>query len=161
MMFSHLMGRRHRQGFVDDLYKNRVWPFSDVDLSQSQLLEIAKANAENDSNLSERIKTRRSDEVLLKRRNSNFLTDKFSGISSLATRKSSLDFGTGWNWVHSRWRKGELRQGSLWRREEGLEGNTWLHLASPSLSEEAVNGWRSRAKAGIGQGDGLNDSAVG
>ena len=65
MMFNHLMGRRHRQGFVDDLYKNRVWPFSDVDLSRSQLLEIARANAENDSNLGQRIKTRRSDEVLL------------------------------------------------------------------------------------------------
>ena len=72
MMFSHLMGRRHRQGFVDDLYKNRRWPFSNVDLSQSQLLEIATANAENNSNLSERIKTRRSDEVLLRRRNNIF-----------------------------------------------------------------------------------------
>ena len=62
-MFNHLMGRRHRQGFVDDLYKNRVWPFRDVDLSWSQLLEIAKGNAENDSNLGERIKTRISNEV--------------------------------------------------------------------------------------------------
>ena len=66
-MFNHLMSRGHRQGFVEHLYKNRHWPFRDIDLSRSQLLEIASANAENNGNLAERIKTRRSDEVFLER----------------------------------------------------------------------------------------------
>ena len=134
LMFNHLMGRRHRQGFVDDLYKNRVWPFRDVDLSRSQLLEIARANSENDSNLGERIKTRISDEVLLRGRHYIFLKDKLSGISSVASRKGPVDLGTGWNWLHSRWRTGELWQGSIWshfwaRREGRQEGKD--RLTSP------------------------------
>ena len=99
-MFDHLMSRRHRQGFVEHLYKNRRWPFRDIDLSRSKLLEIATANAENNCNLGERIKTRRSDEVFLERI-SYSLKAIFSGISSLASRQGSLDPGKGWHWLHS------------------------------------------------------------
>ena len=99
-MFNHLMSRGHRQEFVEHLYKSRPWPFPDIVLSRSQLLEIAIANAENNGNLGERIKTRRSDEVVLERISFS-LKDKVSGVSSLASRQGSLDPGKGRQWLHS------------------------------------------------------------
>ena len=60
-MFSHLMGFRHRQAFVEDYYRED--PAQVMDLTQSELLNYARKHAENDDNLHERIKTRRSDEV--------------------------------------------------------------------------------------------------
>ena len=105
MMFHHLMSRRHRQRFVDQLYKNRRWPFRNIDLSPSQLLEIADANAENKADLDKKIKTRRSDEVFLERTPPTLspspLKAKFSGIPGLASRKGSLDPGKGRHWLHS------------------------------------------------------------
>ena len=58
-MFSHIMGHRHRQMFVETLYKDDP---TVLDLSQSNLLSYARRHAENGDNLNERIKTRRSDE---------------------------------------------------------------------------------------------------
>ena len=66
-MYNHLLGKVHRQNFVEEKYKRRHWPFHHLDLSRSQLLEIAKDNAENNCNLGERIKTRKSDEVFMER----------------------------------------------------------------------------------------------
>merc|ERR1719430_3036479 len=58
-MFSHLMGHRHRQRFVE-------WQHPDnhdyLDMSQGELLKLAKNYAENLENLNVKIKTRRSDE---------------------------------------------------------------------------------------------------
>ena len=79
-MFTHLMSGRHRQHFVEHLYKNRQWPFHDIELSQRKLLEIAKEHAENKANLGEKIKTRKSDEVFLER-NSFSLKDKISRLT--------------------------------------------------------------------------------
>ena len=58
-MFSHIMGHRHRQMFVETLYKDDP---KVLDLSQSDLLSYARRHAENGDNLNDRIKTRRSDE---------------------------------------------------------------------------------------------------
>ena len=60
-MFSHLMGQKHRQRFVEDLHKDN--PARYLDLSQGELLKMAKKYAENDKDLNVIIKTRRSDEV--------------------------------------------------------------------------------------------------
>ena len=59
-MFSHIMGYKHRQMFVETTYKDDP---SVLDLSQSELLGYARRHAENGDNLNEKIKTRRSDEV--------------------------------------------------------------------------------------------------
>ena len=61
-MFSHIMGYKHRQMFVEQTYKDDP---KVLDLSQSELLGYARRYAENGDNLNERIKTRRSDEVML------------------------------------------------------------------------------------------------
>ena len=66
-MYNHILGRVHRQKFVEDKYKRRRWPFHHLDLSRNQLLEIAKDCAENNCNLGKMIKTRKSDEVFLER----------------------------------------------------------------------------------------------
>lgn len=58
-MFSHIMGYKHRQQFVEEIYKD---DHNVLDLSQSELLGHARRHAENGDNLNERIKTRRSDE---------------------------------------------------------------------------------------------------
>ena len=58
-MFSHIMGYKHRQMFVEETYKDDP---KVLDLSQSELLSYARRHAENGDNLNERIKTRRSDE---------------------------------------------------------------------------------------------------
>ena len=60
-MFSHIMGHKHRQMFVEELYKDDP---KVIDLSQSELLSYARRYAENGDNLNDRIKTRRSDEVI-------------------------------------------------------------------------------------------------
>ena len=60
-MFSHLMGQKHRQRFVEDIHKDN--PARYLDLSQGELLKMAKKYAENDKDLNVIIKTRRSDEV--------------------------------------------------------------------------------------------------
>ena len=61
-MFSHIMGYKHRQMFVEELFKDDP---KVLDLSQSELLSYARRYAENGDNLNDRIKTRRSDEVML------------------------------------------------------------------------------------------------
>ena len=58
-MFSHIMGYKHRQQFVEEIYKDDS---SVLGLSQSELLSHARRHAENGDDLKERIKTRRSDE---------------------------------------------------------------------------------------------------
>ena len=60
-MFSHIMGYKHRQMFVEELFKDDP---KVLDLSQSELLSYARRYAENGDNLNDRIKTRRSDEVM-------------------------------------------------------------------------------------------------
>ena len=60
-MFSHIVGYKHRQAFVEELYKDN--PSHVLDLSQKELLEYARKNAENTFDLSVKIKTRRCDEV--------------------------------------------------------------------------------------------------
>ena len=64
-MFNHLLGKVHRQKFVEDKYNRRPWPYDYLDLSQKELLKIAKKYAENSCNLSQRIRTRNSDEVFM------------------------------------------------------------------------------------------------
>ena len=61
-MFSHIMGYKHRQMFVEELFKDDP---KVLDLSQSELLSYARRYAENGDNLNERIQTRRGDEVML------------------------------------------------------------------------------------------------
>ena len=63
-MFSHIMGYKHRQMYVEEFYRDDV---SVLDLSQAKLLDYARKHAENGDNLNDRIKTRRSDEVRLAR----------------------------------------------------------------------------------------------
>ena len=60
-MFSHIMGYKHRQMFVEEIFKDDP---KVLDLSQSELLSYARRFAENGDNLNDRIKTRRSDEVM-------------------------------------------------------------------------------------------------
>ena len=60
-MFSHLMGQRHRQRFVEEIYKDD--PSRVMDLSQGDLLKYARNHNENGDDLRKRIRTRRSDEV--------------------------------------------------------------------------------------------------
>ena len=60
-MFSHIMGYKHRQMFVEEIFKDDP---KVLDLSQSELLSYARRYAENGDNLNDRIKTRRSDEVM-------------------------------------------------------------------------------------------------
>eukprot|EP00092_Neocalanus_flemingeri_P015622 GFUD01016910.1.p1 GENE.GFUD01016910.1~~GFUD01016910.1.p1 ORF type:complete len:552 (+),score=129.19 GFUD01016910.1:89-1744(+) len=59
-MFSHLMGHRHRQRFVEAIYKDD--PSRVMDLSQGELLKYARTHNENGDDLGKRIRTRRSDE---------------------------------------------------------------------------------------------------
>ena len=60
-MFSHLMGQKHRQRFAEALHKDDLGPY--LDLSQSELLRLARKHAENGEDLNVKIRTRRSDEV--------------------------------------------------------------------------------------------------
>ena len=100
-MFSHLLSSGHRQRFVEELFKRKPWPFHDLYLSRSQLLEIAKKHAENKSNLDNKIKTRRSDEVFQGRIFFPRLTNPFPGVPSLASWKGTLDPGKGRHRMHS------------------------------------------------------------
>jgi len=59
-MFSHIMGHRHRQRFVEEIYKDD--PSRVMDLSQGDLLKYARKHNENGDDLGKRIRTRRSDE---------------------------------------------------------------------------------------------------
>jgi len=59
-MFSHLMGHRHRQRFVEEIYKDD--PSRVMDLSQGDLLKYARKHSENNDDLGKRIRCRRSDE---------------------------------------------------------------------------------------------------
>jgi len=59
-MFSHLMGHRHRQRFVEEIYKDD--PSRVMDLSQSDLLKYARKHSENNDDLGKKIRLRRSDE---------------------------------------------------------------------------------------------------
>jgi len=59
-MFSHLMGHRHRQRFVEEIYKDD--PSRVMDLSQGDLLKYARKHNENGDDLGKRIRCRRSDE---------------------------------------------------------------------------------------------------
>ena len=61
-MFSHIMGYRHRQMYVEEMYPDDAGV---LDLTQKELLNYARKHAENGDNLNDRIKTRRSDEVRL------------------------------------------------------------------------------------------------
>ena len=66
-MFSHLMGHRHRQRFVEEIYKDD--PSRVMDLSQSDLLKYARKHSENNDDLGKKIRLRRSDEVGLLKNN--------------------------------------------------------------------------------------------
>ena len=59
-MFSHIMGYKHRQAFVEEMHKDD--PSQVLQLTQRELLDIARRMAENGDNLCKKIKTRRSDE---------------------------------------------------------------------------------------------------
>ena len=100
-MFSHLLSSSHRQRFVEELFKSKPWPFYDLDLNRSQLLEIAKKYAENKSSLGKKIETRRSDEVFQGRIFFPRLTNPFPGVPSLASWKGTLDPGKGRHRMHS------------------------------------------------------------
>ena len=63
-MFSHIMGYKHRQAFVEEMHKED--PSNVLQLSQRELLDFARRMAENGDDLTTKIKTRRSDEVLNK-----------------------------------------------------------------------------------------------
>ena len=60
-MFSHIMGKTHRQNYMEKTMIG-VHQTQFFDLSQSELLHYAKEFAENTSDLTKRIQTRRSDE---------------------------------------------------------------------------------------------------
>ena len=57
------MGHKHRQKFVDEVYKDD--PARVMDLSQGDLLKYARKHNENGSDLKKLIRTRMSDEVIL------------------------------------------------------------------------------------------------
>jgi len=59
-MFSHIMGYKHRQAFVEEMHKED--PSNVLQLSQRELLDFARRMAENGDDLTTKIKTRRSDE---------------------------------------------------------------------------------------------------
>ena len=59
-MLSHILGKTHRQAFVEEINKDD--PRRVLDLSQSQLLSYAMKYAENSSNLREKIRTVLSDQ---------------------------------------------------------------------------------------------------
>ena len=62
-MFSHIMGYKHRQEFVRKIHENTPDAERMMDLSQRELLEIARKYAENMDDLNTKIRCRRSDEV--------------------------------------------------------------------------------------------------
>ena len=96
-MFSHIMGYKHRQAFVEEMHKDD--PSQVLQLTQRELLDIARRMAENGDDLSKKIKTRRSDEVdyiLTLIHISYYLT----GVS-LANRKSPLVCRARWYWYTS------------------------------------------------------------
>ena len=104
-MFSHLMGFKHRQAFVQEYYRDD--PSKVIDLSQSELLNYARRHAENGDNLNERIKTRRSDEVSVKLGVAGGPTEIFVGVS-LASWQGSLVHREGRHGHTSRQSQGEL-----------------------------------------------------
>jgi len=59
-MFSHILGYKHRQAFVEKLYEDD--PTDVLNLTQSELLKYARKYAENDKDLKDLIKTVISDE---------------------------------------------------------------------------------------------------
>jgi hypothetical protein len=104
-MFSHVMGHKHRQRFVEEIYKDD--PSRVMDLSQGDLLKYARTHNENGDDLGKRIRSRRSDEVgcgqCLLQNNIKYLP----GIP-MATRQSSLGPGEGRDRDTTRWGEGEL-----------------------------------------------------
>ena len=62
-MFSHIMGFKHRQEFVRKIHENSPEAERMLDLSQRELLEIARKYSENKDDLNAKIRCRRSDEV--------------------------------------------------------------------------------------------------
>ena len=62
-MFSHIMGFKHRQEFVRKIHENTPDAERMMDLSQRELLEIARKYSENKDDLNAKIRCRRSDEV--------------------------------------------------------------------------------------------------
>jgi hypothetical protein len=58
-MFSHLMGHKHRQKCMENIYGDDP---NMINLSQAELLRVAKKHSENHCKLSDLIRTRRSDE---------------------------------------------------------------------------------------------------
>ena len=62
-MFSHIMGYKHRQEFVRKIHEDTPDAERMMDLSQSDLLELARKYSENKDNLHDKIRCRRSDEV--------------------------------------------------------------------------------------------------
>ena len=62
-MFSHIMGYKHRQEFVRKIHENSADAGRMMDLSQRELLEMARRYAENMDDLNTKIRCRRSDEV--------------------------------------------------------------------------------------------------
>ena len=65
-MFSHIMGYKHRQAFVNKIHENSPDAASYMDMSQRDLLNMARRHAENGDDLTEKIRCRRSDEVRLR-----------------------------------------------------------------------------------------------
>ena len=62
-MFSHLMGQKHRQRFAEAIHPDDLGPY--LDMSQGELLRLARKHAENSDDLNLKIRSRRSDEVKL------------------------------------------------------------------------------------------------
>jgi len=61
-MFSHLMGHKHRQQFMNRMSGNKSGRVCRSDMSQAALLRAAKKHSENHQKLSDLILTRQSDE---------------------------------------------------------------------------------------------------
>ena len=60
------MGYKHRQAFVNKIHENSPDAASYMDMSQRDLLGMARRYAENGEDLGEKIRCRRSDEVRLR-----------------------------------------------------------------------------------------------
>ena len=62
-MFSHIMGYKHRQEFVRKMYENTPDAERFLNLSQRELLEMARKYSENKDDLHAKIRCRWTDEV--------------------------------------------------------------------------------------------------
>ena len=59
-MFTHIMGYKHRQAFIIEYHKDD--PRDVLEQSQRQLLDFARRHAENEMDLTTKIRSRRSDD---------------------------------------------------------------------------------------------------